>query len=109
MLANNTFKYQIISIATIFPLVNLIHYNFAILINLQYNDFKFKELLIDSDATIRFTSNISKLKVLQKIFSIELDKTIIRSLNFIFRIGSILSISIVILDIFLEIFVFYII
>lgn len=76
---------------------------------MQYNDSRFKELLIDSDLAIRFINNIDQLKVLQKIFFMELDKTINRSTNFIFRIESILSIGIIILNIFLRIFIFYII
>ena len=84
-------------------------YDFTILINLQYNNSKFKELLIDLNIAIRSTSGISQLKILQKIFFMELNKRIIRSKNFIFRIRSILSIDIINLNIFLKIIVFYII
>lgn len=43
----------------------LTFYNFNLLTNLQYNDIKFKGLLIDSSALIQSKKNISQLKALQ--------------------------------------------
>lgn len=38
--------------------INLVLYNFTILIDLQYNKSEFKKLLIDLDKATRLTSNI---------------------------------------------------
>lgn len=87
LLPNNAFKYQMISRNSIVVFINLVFYNFIILPNLQYNKSEFKELLIDLNAAIRFISNISQLKTLQKIiFLAKLDETITESTNFIFEI-----------------------
>lgn len=49
--------------------------------------------------TTSSTNSIGQLKALQKVFSIELNKITVRLTNFIFEIESILSISIINLDI----------
>ena len=64
----------------------------------RYDDTKFKDLLIDSDATTRSTDGIGQLKALQKIDdTIQLDQSTAGSANFVFGIestGSIESINI---------------
>lgn len=57
-LANNTFKYQITSVNITILFVNLTAYSYTILINMPYNNFKFKELLINSNTTTQFTDDL---------------------------------------------------
>lgn len=49
LLANNTFKHQIIFIDATILFINPISYSFTILTDLRYNNLKFKKLLIDLD------------------------------------------------------------
>ena len=64
----------------------------------RYDDTKFKDLLIDSNAATRSTDDIGQLKVLQKIDNtIQLNQSTAESTNFVFdieNIGSIKSINI---------------
>ena len=64
----------------------------------RYDDTEFKNLLIDSNAATRSTSDIGQLKVLQKIDdTIQLDQSTTKLANFVFGIestGSIESINI---------------
>ena len=60
----------------------------------KYDDTKFKDLLIDSNATTRSTDGIGQLKTLQKIDdTIQLDQSTAGSANFVFGIKSIGSIK----------------
>lgn len=64
-LSNNVFKYQIIlsdKIVSPFTVSNF--YVFNLLINLQYNDTKFKELFINSGASTWSIRGIGLLKTL---------------------------------------------
>lgn len=64
LLANNTFKYQIIFINSTIVFINLILYSFTISTNLQYDKSKLKELLIDSNTMTKSKSNVNQLKTL---------------------------------------------
>lgn len=67
LLANNALKYQIIFINSIIFSINLRSYSFTILTNLQYDNFKFKRILINSSIIIKSIQDIGQLKTLQKI------------------------------------------
>lgn len=111
MLANNTFKYQItLSNETILLITVLAPYVFNLSTHLQYNDIKFKGLLIDSGASIQSTRSISQLKVLQQLdIFIQFNKNIAGLANFIFRIGSTALIRSVNLNISLRSIIFHIV
>lgn len=109
LLADNAFKHQITSADTTISFVNPMPYNFTTLINLRYNDSKFKGLLIDSGAATRSTGGVGQLIALQRILSVELDKTTTGSRNFVFGIGSTLFIGTITLDTPLGIIVFHIV
>lgn len=89
--------------------VNSILYNFTILTNLQYNDSKFKGLLIDLDEATWSTSDLSQLKALQCILFIEPHKTTAGLINFVFEIGSISFIDTVNLNTPLKMIIFHIV
>lgn len=108
LLADNAFKHQITSADTTIPLANPMPYNFTTSIDLRYNDSEFKGLLINSGAATRSTGGVGQLKALQRILSVELDKTTTGSTNFVFGIGSISSIGTVTMDTPLGIIVFHI-
>lgn len=84
-------------------------YSFTTSTIMQYNNFQLKRLLIDSDAATWSIGGFGQPKALQRIFLIELDKTIVGSANFFFRIGSISSIGTVNLNRFLGMIIFYIV
>lgn len=76
---------------------------------MQYNNFQFKGLLIDLNTATRFTSSFDQLKVLQRVFFVELDKKTAGSTNFIFKIDSTSFISTINLNTSLEMIIFYIV
>ena len=57
-MADNAFKHQITSADTTVSLVNPTLYRFIISTNMQYNDSKFKALLIDLGAATQSTSGL---------------------------------------------------
>ena len=74
-------------------LITLVPYVFNLSTDSQYNDTKFKGLLIDSRVSTWSTEGISQLKVLEQLDnSIQLNKSIAGYAHFIFKIGSITSI-----------------
>lgn len=85
-------------------------YIFNSSIDLQYNNTKFKKIFIDLDILTRLIGNIGQFKILQQLnISIQLDKNITSSANFIFKIGNIIFIRLVILDIPIELITFHIV
>lgn len=64
LIANNTFKYQIIFIDIPIFFINPISYSFTTSINLQYNESKFKKLLIGLIVAIRSKGHLGQLKAL---------------------------------------------
>ena len=85
-------------------------YIFNLLTDLQYNDIEFKRLLIDLKASTRSTRSISQLKTLQQLdISVQLNKNIAGSANFMFGIGNATSIRSVNLDTLLGPIMFYIV
>ena len=84
-------------------------YSFTKSADLRYNESEFKGLLIDSGAATRSTGGIGQLKALQRILSVEVDKTTAGSTNLVFGIGSTSSIGTVNLDTPLGMIVFYIV
>ena len=110
LLANNVFKHQIISTNGTVALTSPVPYSFTTLTDLWYDKSKFKGLLIDSSAATRSISGIGQLTALQKIILLaKLDKTMARSANFIFGIGSTSSIGTVNLDTFMGMIIFHIV
>ena len=79
---------------TIIFFITLTLYSFIISINIQYDNFEFKRLLIDLITATQSIGGLGQLKTLQRAFFVELDKTIARLSNFIFGIDNIFSISI---------------
>lgn len=77
--------------------------------NMQYNNSKFKQLLIDLNAATRFTGSFGQLKALAKFFFEKLGKLIARLTSFVLKIRSISFIGIVNLNTLFEIIVFYIV
>ena len=64
-LADNAFKHQItLSDKTVLPITIPTPYLFNSSTDLQYNDIKFKGLLIDSGASTRSTGGIGQFKAL---------------------------------------------
>ena len=106
-LVDNAFKHQITSADNIVPLINLMPYSFTTSSNIRCNNSEFKRLLIDPSTDTRSIDGVSQLKALQRILFVELDKTSAGSANFVFKIGSTLSIGIVNLNTLLRIIVFY--
>lgn len=110
-LADNTFKYQIILSDETLPLINVpAFYVFNLLTDSQYNNTQFKKLLIELGASSQLTSGIDQLKALQQLdTSVQLDRNKAGSAKFTFKIGSIISIKLVILDIQLVSIIFHIV
>lgn len=110
-LADNVLKDQIIlKNEIVLPITVFASYVFNLSINSQYNDTKFKEFFIDSDASIQSSWGISPLKALQHFdTSVQLNKNTARLVNLIFRIGSIVFIGSIYLDTPLEQITFYIV
>ena len=94
MLINKIFEHRIISSNDTIISVSML-YSFISSTNTRYDEFEFKELLIDFDAAIRSIDEIEQLKILQKIISMKLDETTVESANFVFDIDSTFSIDIV--------------
>lgn len=99
-LANNAFKYQIIlsdeTISFITPTLYIINWS----THLQYNNTKFKGLLIDLNISTWSKGGIGQRKRLEQLdISVQLYKSIAGSTNFIFEIKNIASIRSVILNI----------
>lgn len=110
LLANKAFKYQIILRDNTTTPIKPEPYSFNTSISSQYDNLKFKRLLIDSGTAIHSTNGIGQFEALEIIDNlIKLDRYITRSTSFIFRIGSTLSISTVNLDIPIGLIVFYIV
>lgn len=85
-------------------------YVFNLSTNSQYNNTEFKGLLSDSGASTQSTGGIGQLKSLQQLdISIQIDKNITRSANFIFKIVGATSIKSINLNILLELVTFHII
>ena len=87
ILANNTFKYPIIETdKRISP--TLFNFDiFSLSTNSQYNDTKFKRLVINSEVLIQSIREIGQLKALKQIdISFEFDKNIAGLDNLIFGI-----------------------
>lgn len=92
------------------PPVTPASYVFNSLTDLQYNDTKLKELLIDSGASTWLIGGIGQLKVLKQLNnSIQPNKNTARSANFIFGIRSVALIGSVDLDTLLGLITFYIV
>ena len=108
MLINKIFEHRIISSNNIIIFVSML-YNFISSTNTCYDEFKFKELLIDFDAAIKSIDKIEQFKILQKIISIKLNETIVESANFVFDIDSTFSINTVNLNISIRKIAFYIV
>ena len=87
MLINKIFEHRIISSNDIIISVSVL-YSFISSTNTRYDEFEFKKLLIDFDATIRSIDKIEQFKTLQKIISMKLDETIVESINFVFDIDN---------------------
>lgn len=62
------------------------YYSFTTLTKLQYNNSKFKKLLINLSMAIKFIDNNDQLKALEKIFFVKLIKKTARLTNFVFGI-----------------------
>ena len=109
-LADNAFKHRIIlRDESVLP-TTLTPYVFNSSTDSRYNDTKFKGLLIDSGTSTQSISDIGQLKALQQLdISIQLDKNIAGSANFIFGIRSAISIISVNLDISLGSITFHIV
>lgn len=108
-LGDNAYKRQITSTDITLIFINLTSSSFTTSTNMWYNNFKFKEWLINLDANTISKSGFSQLKALQRVFYIELDKTTARSTNFVFRIGNTSLINTFNLNIPLGMIVFYIV
>lgn len=82
-LADNAFKYQIIlNDETVLPTTFLTSYVFKLSTNSQYNNCKFKGLLINLGVSTQSIDGIGQLKVLQQLnLSVQLDKNIARLAN----------------------------
>ena len=78
-------------------------YSFISSTNIRYDEFEFKELLID------FDDEIEQLKTLQKIISMKLDETTVESANFVFDIDNTFSIDMINLNIFMRKIAFHIV
>ncbi len=64
ILTDHTFKYQISSANTTILFLNPTSYSFTISTDMQYNNFEFKGLLIDSGTAIWSISDLGQLKAL---------------------------------------------
>lgn len=64
LLSDNVFKHQITSANITVLVVNLMSYSFTTLTNIQYNNSKFKELLIDLRAATWSIGGLGQLKAL---------------------------------------------
>lgn len=77
--------------------------------DIRYNNSEFKRLLIYLSTATWSIDSLDQLKALQKILLVELDKIIVESANFVFKIRSTLSIGIVNLNISLRMIIFHIV
>lgn len=104
------FRYQITpSDKTVLPITFAL-YIFNSLIDSQYNDTKFKELLIDSNILTRSIEDNSQLKALVELNNfIQFNNNMTESANFIFEIETNVSIRLVNLDILLGLIQFHIV
>lgn len=104
LLADKAFKHRITSTDnTAAPTPAILGpYNFNTTTDIQYDDTKFKGLLIDSGAATRSTGGVGQLRALQQ-------KTTAGSSNFVFGIGSAQSIGKIKLDTPIGMIVFHII
>lgn len=76
----------------------------------QYNDIKFKDLLLDSDTSTKLTGRLGLLKTLQKIDStIKINNSTAGSANFSFGIDNTTSLCYINLDIPIELLIFHIV
>ena len=109
ILFDKVFKHRII-LKNETVVMSLTSYIFNISVDDCYYIFEFKRLLIDSDAVIRSTEDISQMKTLQRIDdSVKLDKSTIESINFTFEIESTAFIDSIMLHISIERITFHIV
>ena len=109
-LINNVFKHRVIfrDDATIFE--NLTSYTYNAFFDIKYGFFEFKNLLINSKATIRSTKNIEQFKTLQNIDNLfKFNSNAAEFANFVFDMNTTTSIDSIDLKISIETIIFHII
>ena len=93
ILANNAFFYNIVFINDFLP-HGKISFCFTSTVNNRYDDFEFKDLLIDSDAATHSIEDIDQLAALQKLDkSIKLNKSKKGAISVVFEIEATSSID----------------
>ena len=111
LFVDKTFKHRIIckNEATVASVV-FTTYSFNATTSSRYDESEFKDLLIDSDAAMRFTNGINQLKALQNINkTVKINISITDSASFIFEINSTFFINIINLNTSLKTIVFHIV
>ena len=108
LLVKIAFKHRI-TLANNTIVTTFVFYSFTTSIDSRYDEFEFKELLIDFDVVVKSTEDIDQLKALQKIIYVKLDETTTESANFVFEIDSIFFIDTINLNTFMRTIVFYIV
>ena len=108
---DKTFKHHIIcKNEAIIAFIAFATYSFNATISSRYDESEFKNLLIDSNAAMRFTNGIDQLKVFQNINkTVKININIANSASFIFEIGSTFFINTINLNTLLKTIVFYIV
>jgi hypothetical protein len=109
MLADKTFKHKLISKNNTIVFIVLISYIYIVSISLKYDDRKFKNILIDHDATDFFSNDIEKFTILQRINKLSLSLNKNKIISFKFDIDEISFIDIINLNTSFDVITFHIV